>query len=61
MATALNKPRWYRTRGMYWIGWQKELMRDGWLVNCFTIGLFIPADWVWKVRKDIRTKLPWIK
>lgn len=50
------KPWFVRTRGVYWIGWQSELIRDGWLINCFGIGLFVPNDWVWRMRDKLHLR-----
>ena len=53
----LNRPYFVRAYGRWWIGWEKMLQRDGWLINCLTIALFIPADWIWGVKKNVRAKL----
>jgi len=53
----VHRPFFVRSCGRWWIGFEQMLTADGWLINCFGIGLFIPADWVWRVKNRVRTKL----
>lgn len=49
-----GRPYFVIARGRWWIGYEALLEVDGRLINFLTLALFIPNDWLWRLRHGFR-------